>query len=556
MAAAVHQNRSNLEQDEEKHDCDNNNNNNSNCYFWQRPRLLYGSVFVWISVTGGRFLAPLLQDAGLTESQIGLCLALQTVLSSVCSSASGAYADARELQLPGRGRAQALLGGIVLGSSAFLLQGLLHHYRQNQGNNESTNDDGDLVSTVVWHMVLRCVYAASTSMVSPVLDGLTLDFLNSHNSDGNNKSSKSDFGQERLWGAVSWAIANLIIGPSLDRWGFVSLYIYAVISTVGVIATIVIYTTSQQRLDQKGYTTVPVETTASISVLDPHVDVLDGYEDEVQSPIPKGFIKQKSHIVEDSESIHDNKDTVPFHKLVQLLFITSFGVAFMLALFCLSIGAAVVESLIFLYFEVLGSSFTLCALTVLLTVLFEIPIFHVAPKLLKTYGSANMLLLACICYMTRVVGYSIVPEGHPWWVLLFEPLHGITYACASLSSVDFVAQLVPEGYEASGQGMLYTLRGCGSVVGLLFGGYGAEFFGPRIMYRVLATIVSIGFGVLLMASFNQPFRQSPVLDEGNDRNNQKLGESDLEIMCSNEHGSVELVVQEIDECSIEDHRAS
>jgi Na+/melibiose symporter-like transporter len=370
-------------------------------------------------------------------------------------------------------------------------------------------------------------------MVFPVLDGLTLDFLNQHDDNNDDTTSKSDFGQERLWGAVSWAIANLIIGPSLDRWGFISLYLYAILSTAYVIVTIVVFTSSQQaRQKRRGYTSVVALDTVATTAEDP-----DEYEDKDQLPIPGGLKRQKSHFVEDSDesTTQQINDNLPFRKLLRLVFATSFGSAFMLAIFCSSIGTAVVESLIFLYFEVLGSSFTLCALTVLLTVVFEIPIFHVAPKLLKTYGSTKMLLMACVCYMTRVVGYSMVPKGQPWWVLLFEPLHGITYACASLSSVDFVAQLVPEGYEASGQGMLSSFRGCGSVIGLLIGGYGEELLGPRIMYRVLAAIVTFGFGVLLVASF----KESTVLESLTESNEGK--ESNLETTGEDEQSTVELV---------------
>lgn len=171
----------------------------------------------------------------------------------------------------------------------------------------------------------------------------------------------------------------------------------------------------------------------------------------------------------------------------------------MTAVFTLSIGAAVVESLIFLYFEVLGSTYTLCSLTVLLTVVFEIPIFRIAPQLLQRFGTTNLLLLACFCYMTRVVGYSLVPKGAPVWVLLFEPLHGVTYACLSLSSTQFVAELVPAGYEASGQGILSAFKGGGSIIGLLVGGIGEDIIGPRRMYRVLAAIVSVGFTLLSCA---------------------------------------------------------
>lgn len=423
-----------------------------------RPRLLYSSIFVWISLTGGRFLAPLLQDAGLSDTQIGICFALQTVAQSLCFTQSGALADDYERRYPGTGRAWVLMGGITLGSASFLLEGI----------------HAVPVSCVAWHLALRCIYAGSTSLVFPVLDGLTLDFL------ANQKGTdKADFGKERLHGAIWWAIANMVIGPSLDVLGFYVLYIYALVSSLAVLFTIVIYTKSQQQQEPKS-AAVECQNTESI-------------DSNPQEEHPPSMNRQKSHLVETV-----TPTSLPPQKLLNIVFATSLGVAFMLAVFCLSIGTAVVESLVFLYFEVLGSSFTLCSVSVLLTVLFEIPIFHIAPNLLQKYGTTKLLLTACFCYITRVIGYTLVSAGQPWWVLLFEPLHGVTYACASLSAVEFVSQLVPKGYDASGQGILYALKGFGSCLGVLFGGIGADLLGPRTMYRVLAAVVATGSAILTL----------------------------------------------------------
>jgi hypothetical protein len=159
----------------------------------------------------------------------------------------------------------------------------------------------------------------------------------------------------------------------------------------------------------------------------------------------------------------------------------------------LASGQAVVDKMVFLFFEYLGSSFTLMSCTVVLTVIFEIPIFHVAPKILEVIGSSGMLLLASFSYITRVVGYTLIPAGKTQWVLLFEPLHGVTYACSQSSGVDFASKLIPEpGMEATGQGILQFFVGAGSALGLMFGGIMEDLKGPQLMYRVSAVIVLVG----------------------------------------------------------------
>lgn len=121
--------------------------------------------------------------------------------------------------------------------------------------------------------------------------------------------------------------------------------------------------------------------------------------------------------------------------------------------------------------------------------------------MLNRYGSGMMLIIAGGAYVVRVIGYSLIPQGQTTLVLLLEPLHGVTYACSKTSGVEFVADLMPVGYEASGQGLLGLFGGFGAVTGLFVGGLTEELLGPRIMYRLIATIVFLGMAVFSIASW-------------------------------------------------------
>ena len=204
----------------------------------------------------------------------------------------------------------------------------------------------------------------------------------------------------------------------------------------------------------------------------------------------------------------------PFRLLLQLLSQQKtplMNASYIIAIFALYIGMSVVESLIFLYFEFLGGSNTLCGLTVAVTVLFELPLFHYAPNLLSWFGSPiGMFQLGCVAYVIRVIGYSIVPQSHPYWVLLLEPLHGITVGFVKTGSVAFVGEWFPKGYEASGQGFLALIMGLGQFVGLCLGGV----LEGRTLYRVLAAIVSFGSLVLAVGSYltiKKSYLYSPLL---------------------------------------------
>jgi hypothetical protein len=493
---------------------------------WQgRPGLLYGSVFVWISLTGGRFLAPFLEkEGGLTATEIGLALALQQSVSTLLSSIGGSYADQLEFQSPGRGRAMVLGLGIVVGTLTFTLHGMPRWIPSSSwwlGEKEEEQQEQERHSwSVSWHIVLRCIYAMSTSSVFPVLDGMTIQYLH------DTAQSQSDYGKERLVGAITWAITNLCLAPLLDWIGFSVIYPLALLSALSVVWTIWIHLQWQQlQLQQPQVRRFPKRTSDIIDQNDK-----EEKEDENNDSGAMWLTEQpQDHFVVDSNdystatttsdvylnhevSFADNTaqpPRIPICTLLRMLLTTTssdggsgsgssmVGVAFLLALLCLSSGQAVVDSLIFLFFEVLESSYSLMGFTVLLTVAFEIPIFQVAPQLLERFGPIGLLLLAGLGYIVRVLGYTCIPAGHMAYVLFLEPLHGVTYACSQMAAVDFVARRMPFGYEASGQGLVYLFRGMGSVLGLALGGWAEDHWGPRSMYRSSALFVTCGCLVLL-----------------------------------------------------------
>ena len=99
----------------------------------------------------------------------------------------------------------------------------------------------------------------------------------------------------------------------------------------------------------------------------------------------------------------------------------------MLCLLCISSGQAVLENLMFLFLKYLGSSYLLLRVLLVVKIVFEVPVFYYGDVLLCNYGHFSILLLGCGAYILRVVLYSFLPFDHATYVLLIEPLHGLTY---------------------------------------------------------------------------------------------------------------------------------
>lgn len=447
-----------------------------------RPRLLYSAIFPYIAVTGGRFMAPFLEhEAHFSDTMIGATLAMQMAIMSLCSSIGGAYADERERQLPLRGRAQVMMWGVSCGNILFLLHGLSYML-----------PSWNWLTSPAWHVTLRCLYAASLSFVFPVLDGLTLAHLERGDSSFN-------YGKERLHGAIWWAVACLIVGPLVDVFGFIVMYPLALVTTAATYVAIFVYVQGQVDAADAVCTSLDRDERASHRHKKTHM-----------------LHSKTSTIHEDEPNCSDESNSTGRRfstvELVCILIGSVYNIGFFFSSLLLSSGTAVVDNLIFLFFEDLGGSNTMCGITVALTVMFEIPIFHVAPMLLQRYGPGRLLQVANFAYVTRVIGYTFVPSGHASYVVLLEPLHGVTYACFQTSAVELIAQIMPTGYEATGQGLWALWKGMGSVAGLLLGGMLQDRLGARAMYRLFALNVTVGlivFGVVANMR-GQQFQRVPA----------------------------------------------
>jgi MFS family permease len=156
-----------------------------------RPRHLYNALFIWLVWNGGRFTATFLKDvAHFSDTLVGVTFAIQVCISALLSPLWGSMADKLELRYPHRGRAFMLGSGVLLATAATMLHSVVEYL--------SRQEEEKLlgIETKMWHMILRVFFAIGQSAPFPVLDGMTLAFLEEEG------SSKADFGKERLYGEV------------------------------------------------------------------------------------------------------------------------------------------------------------------------------------------------------------------------------------------------------------------------------------------------------------------------------------------------------------------
>ncbi|CAJ1381569.1 unnamed protein product [Effrenium voratum] len=157
----------------------------------------------------------------------------------------------------------------------------------------------------------------------------------------------------------------------------------------------------------------------------------------------------------------------------------------------LGAGFAMVEGMLFLLLRDMKASTMLCGLSVVVTVIFELPIFARSQTLLDRYGTRRLLAAAQAAWVVRAAFYWKMSVA--WMVLLVEPLHGITFSLAWIGAIDYVARPeICEGLEASAQGILSaSFHGVGPIIGLLGGGFLFDTLGSHEAYMVFAACVMI-----------------------------------------------------------------
>jgi MFS family permease len=166
------------------------------------------------------------------------------------------------------------------------------------------------------------------------------------------------------------------------------------------------------------------------------------------------------------------------------------------------VGASMslVDNFLFVYLQNdLQASTVLCGWTVGVTVLFELPIFWSSKFLLQKVGHDGLFLTSLLAYSTRVFGYTLLRPSTIYWVFPLEVLHGITFACAVVASVDYSTAISPKEWSTTVQSILSTVMSCvGGGLGPILGGIVANEYGFVVLYRgagyvtAAASLVHVG----------------------------------------------------------------
>ncbi|GAB5355164.1 hypothetical protein AAMO2058_000182600 [Amorphochlora amoebiformis] len=459
-----------------------------------RPRWLYFTMFVIFSSVG-RFMGVFLSDRGLTNAEIGWVLGTRSVVIIFCGPLFSGLADYLQSE-------KKVLSCLVPLSAAFY--SLFWVVITPQGPFTS---HGSRLG-VCWG--IYTLTAVFLTPVSPIVDGLTLKWLSSV---GSSSASGDMYGRERVWGAISWAIANLTLGIIMDYTGT---WMMLVMMAIGAISLTTVVS--------QGEWNIPLEKKNSEIDLDiPEIGELEETEElnlELEGKdIQLQTTSYREVPSEGIEAIHSEVDVTTregfetetkeseekqgisclmrVRRVLKMACKNPEVVAFLVCVATMGMAMSLVEMFLFIFLtQSLGSSLLICGVSVVVTVMFEIPLFMISDSLFERFGVVPLIVIAQVAYAIRALGYTLF--DNPWLVLAVEPLHGVTYACFKTALVQYTkSDVADQGLETTAQGMASAVNAIGQICGQWIGGWVLQEYGSNILYRGAALIVCISSSLLV-----------------------------------------------------------
>ncbi|KAJ8028162.1 Major facilitator superfamily domain-containing protein 6 [Holothuria leucospilota] len=364
------------------------------------PAKIFYFLFMGSMVSFMPFAPVYMEQLGLNSFQIGIIGATQPVGTLLACPFWGAVADKFSIHR------LVVLMGIIVGCTATTAT-----YFTPSSVNATLNstieptppplswDQTYLTFTIM--MVLSVVSISFLAEVNAIIDSNILELLKNN--------PQTDYGRQRVWGAVGWGTFSGLTGLAMDT------YIKYYPDGNCFLPAYIIFT----------------------AMMAPAV-------------IPVLIMKFPSHTKPESIAVGLFKLFKSIRVLIFLFIATVCG---------LSLG--VISTYQFLFLKELNGPSLVMGLTLTFTCLSEIPFMFISGRLLKFFGHETVFSIALFCYCLRFFLYSILKN--PWLILPIELLHGICFGALWPAATSFADKIAPPGMGATVQNLMTAVSlGLGS----------------------------------------------------------------------------------------------
>ncbi len=177
-------------------------------------------------------------------------------------------------------------------------------------------------------------------------------------------------------------------------------------------------------------------------------------------------------------------------------------IIFLGIVFFYGVGTAPVWSFYGVYLKDIGASRQLMGLAFGLDAAIELPFYFFSNVFVKRFGSRRVLTFAVLMFAVRLFLYSFIST--PVLAVSVELMHGLSFSLFIVSAVEYVNELVPAAWRATGQS-LYAAAcfGAGTLVGNTFAGYLYDQMPLQRVYRLTGWLLLTVTVVAVLALRNR-----------------------------------------------------
>ncbi len=172
-------------------------------------------------------------------------------------------------------------------------------------------------------------------------------------------------------------------------------------------------------------------------------------------------------------------------------------IIFLAIAFFNGVGTAPIWSFYGVYLKDIGASRQLMGFAFGLDAAIELPFYFFSNVFVKRFGARRVLTFSILMFAIRLFLYSFIST--PLLAVSVELMHGLTFSLFVVSAVEYVNELVPPAWRATGQS-LYAAAcfGAGTLAGNTFAGYLYDQMPLQQVYRFSGWLLLI---VTVVAAF-------------------------------------------------------
>ena len=170
-------------------------------------------------------------------------------------------------------------------------------------------------------------------------------------------------------------------------------------------------------------------------------------------------------------------------------------IIFLFVAFLGGLGTFSAAAYLFPYMAELGANESTMGFALMISTLTELPVFFLAHRLVKRFGSYGLLTLSLAMFGIRSLLYAAVSV--PALVLVVQVFGGMIFPAMWTAGVSYADENAPAGLKSSAQGLFGAVSfGVGSAVSGFIAGPLLESIGGRGMFLVLGIVILAGLAIV------------------------------------------------------------